>query len=274
MENSKKIIREIKKLGSEIKPRPDFVTTNRDFLLRQISSQLPTENIKVGAFGYLQMFTQMFRLHLLEPVSVMLVIFGVFLSSSLTINAAFYSMPGSPLYRVKIALENTHAAMTTDDNQRVELKMEFAQKRVEELNKVATSVDINEAQKKEQIETIVAEFKNNVAAVKDHLAKMNQNLKQASSQGSVSDKEKAFKMAMSLSSKAQDLAQSFEQKANSLTDNEKLEVKNIINETVESAKQTSVSAQQLVAGANMETGTSTKTGIDGFGITSTPPIFK
>lgn len=284
MENSK-IIKEIKKLRKDITPRKEFVSLNRDFLLREISSQLPAQNVKIGLAGYFQFVTQIFRQHVFEPAVVMFMIFGVFLSSSFTINAAFYSMPGSPLYRLKIALENTHAAMTPNDNQRVELKIEFAQKRVEELDRIVASQDMNSTDKKEQIEAIATEFKNNVSAVKDHLAKLSQNINQPTVPTNKEEKEKTLRMAMTLNAKAQDLVQSLDKKVNLLSDKEKLEVKTIIDEAIESAKQTGVSAQQLlneaqvdndksdVKSVNNETSTSTKSEIDSFSNTSTPKTF-
>jgi hypothetical protein len=248
MENSK-IIKEIKKLGKEISPRKDFINLNRDFLLRQISAQMPAKPVPIGLTGYIQFVSQMFRQHMLEPVVVMFLIFGVFLSSSLTINAAFYSLPGSSLYRVKLALESTHAALTADDNQKAELRIEFAQKRVEELDKIATAADLDPAEKKKQIEEVITEFKYNVSEVKDHLAKLNKNISQRENIIEEKEKEKTLKMAMSISSKAQDLAQSFDKKLDSLSEEEKADIQVIIDEAIQSARQTSDSAQQLAEGS-------------------------
>ncbi len=198
MENTK-LIKEIKNLANEVKPRQDWVSLNRDLLLHQISPAQQTEPMGVGVAGYFGLFFQLFKTRALEPVVVMFLLFAVFLSSSLTINAAFYSLPGNPLYNVKLALERTHAAMVIDEQDSVELKIELAQKRVNEIQKIASSQSASEEEKQAKINTVVKEFKNNVTAINQHVAKI-------ASQTDNADKEKTIKMAISLNAKIQDLA--------------------------------------------------------------------
>ena len=62
------------------------------------------------------------------------------LTSGLTVNAAFYSLPGEPLYRLKIVFERTQLAMVGDSARKVELKVEFARNRVKELEKLVANV--------------------------------------------------------------------------------------------------------------------------------------
>lgn len=198
MENNK-LIKEIKNLSNDIKPREDWVSLNRDLLLAQISPAQKIEPVGIGAAGYFGLFFQLFKTRMLEPVVVMFLLFAVFLGSSLTINAAFYSLPGNPLYKVKLALEKTHAAMITNEQDSVELKIEFAQKRVNEIEKIASSQSVSEEEKQAKIQTAVKEFKNNVVALNQHVNKI-------ASQTEGADKEKTIKMAMSLNQKIQDLA--------------------------------------------------------------------
>ena len=246
MENN--IINEIKKLKKEIYPRSEWVTLSRDILLKQINPQKEFEATGVGLGDYLQLFTQTFRQRLLEPAVIMLLVLGVFLGSSLTINAAFYSLPGDHLYRVKLALEKAHVALIPDEEKKVELKIEFAQKRVEELDKIVAQQNTNSQEKKKKIELVVKEFKNNVVAVNDQLNK----IKQSENNIPAADKEKTLRIAMSVSSKTKDLAASFDEKAGALSAVDKIEVEGIVAEAVQSAQEISNSAQQLVDDVNQE----------------------
>ncbi|MFA6215605.1 MAG: DUF5667 domain-containing protein [Patescibacteria group bacterium] len=249
MENS--LIKEIKNLRKEICPRPEWKALTRDVLLKEISASQP-ERVKLGIGDYFNLVAQIFRQNLVEPVVVMILMMVVFLGSSLTINAAFYSLPGSSLYPVKIALENTHAALVTDANQRAELKIEFAQKRVAELDKIIDEPGVNPQEKKRQIETLVAELKNNVTDVNNHISKMNQSMKQSDSNVNMEDKERTVKMALTLSSKAQELVKSLDTKVEKISAADNVEVKDIVSQAVQSVQDTSLSAQQLAQTVNEE----------------------
>ncbi|MFA6410063.1 MAG: DUF5667 domain-containing protein [Candidatus Buchananbacteria bacterium] len=244
MEN--KLIKEIKNLRTEIKPRSEWVSTSRALLLQQITKDAAP--VKVGFGSYFQLFGQIFRQSLLEPAVIMLLMMATFLGSSLTINAAFYSLPGEPLYHVKLALENTHAAMTTNEADQVALKIEFAQKRMEELNKIVSSSDLAPKEKTEKIKAAVAELKNNVSSVNSHLTKISQSIKQTSS-----DKiknEQTVQMALTISSKTEELFKSLDKKIQELPATENSEVKDLVAGAAQSVQDVNLSAQQLVDGAN------------------------
>lgn len=248
MEN-KSIIKEIKNLKKEIVPRPEWIALSRDILLQQINPQKQYQKENVGIGGYVWLFSQIFRQRVLEPAVVMFLILGAFLTSSLIVNAAFYSMPGEPLYRVKIALENSHAALISNEDKKAEMKMEFAQNRMAELDKIVAQANVDPQEKTKQIAAVVAELKNNVGAVNDRLNK----IKQSDGRVSDSDKEQTLKIAISISSKTEELAKSLDEKIGDLTAVEKMEVKDLMAGAVASVQQTSLSAQQIVKDANQPT---------------------
>jgi len=239
MENN--FFQEIKKIRTEIKPRPEWVALSRDILLQQINPQKEFQPVKVGLGGYFSFVTQLVSQHVFEPVVVMLLIFATFAGSSLTINAAFYSMPGQPLYRVKLALEKTHAAMVISENDKVELKMEFAQKRMDELDKIVRQSDLTPEAKKKQIEIIVSEFKNNVSAASSHLTKLTEDIKKSEA-AKPADSELTVRMAMTISDKTKDLAESFTANVGKIDD---AEIKQLVTEAAQSAQATSVAAKQI-----------------------------
>jgi len=237
---NKDIIKSIQELKN-ISPRSEWQSLNRDFLLQKITADQPV--LKVQWFNYLQFSIKIFGQKLFEPAVAMLLMLGIFSGSSLIVNAAFYSMPGDNLYRLKIALENTHVAITSSEEKKVELKMEFAKNRLEELDKIVKQPDVNSDVKKEMINMVVKEFKNNVVSVKDHIEKINTSQPQ-----SVENREKTLRMALTVSSQTNELAQSLDKKSEGLTDEEKINMGDVMADAVASAQETVLSAKGLIGG--------------------------
>jgi len=229
----------------QVSPRSEWVTLNRDFLLDEIRQDTRLEPVVIGWRDYAQFAFRTFSQRMFEPAVVMLLILGIFLGSSLIVNAAFYSLPGDSLYRVKIALEKTQLAITAGEENKVELKIEFAKKRVDEFDKIVKQIDVNPEVKKKNINTVVAEFKKNVVAVREHIGKIQE-------QAPVAEKEKTLRMAISISSQADELAQALDKKTESLPEVEKTEIKEAVAEAVASAQEASLSAQELINEAQSE----------------------
>ena len=257
------IIKEFKKLKTDIVPDIEWAVLSREALLQKITADIPVaEEVKIGFGGYFSLFTQVFKQRLLEPAVVMILVLGTFLTSSLVINAAFYSLPGQSLYKVKLALEKTHAAMTTNDQAQVNLKVEFAQKRVEELDKIVYQTDVNSQEKQAMIKEVVYEFNNNVIAVSNHLNKLSQAIKQSESKIAPKDKAQTVKMAISVSSKAKQLAENLDKKIQDLPAVDQEEVKDLVATAVKSAQEVDLSAQQLVEGIDQPTGAADLTSVE------------
>lgn len=238
----KNLTSKIKSLKNEITPSQSWVALNKQVLLNQIATDTKVAS-KVGMAEYSAMVLQAFRMRFFQPAAVMLLILGVFLGSSLTINAAFYSLPGENLYPVKLALEKTHVALVSSEEKRVELKIEFAQKRVAELDKVVTSSESTEIKKK-KIEAVTKEFKNNVASVNEYLNKV--------SKAKITPDEQDQKVAIAISviAKTGELTKSLDNKISQLSEIEKADIKPIVDDAVESAEETTLSAQKIVDDAN------------------------
>ncbi|NUM25098.1 MAG: hypothetical protein HUU49_00570 [Candidatus Buchananbacteria bacterium] len=245
MENN--VINEIKNLKQQVVPRAEWVSSTRDFLLQQIATDAASEKVSVGMTGYWSIFNQTFRQRMFEPALVMMLLLVSFVGSSLTINAAFYSLPGDSLYKVKLALEQTHVALVTDEEKKVELKMEFAQKRAVEFDKIVAQSDVSPEAKKKKIEEVVKEFKNNVAEVNTHLSKINQEAPEA-------DRSLNVKMALTISEKTEELAKNIDKTTSNLGEVDKKELEGILAEAVQSVQDVGLAAQQLINDAQIPAG--------------------
>lgn len=94
--------------------------------------------------GALAALTGMFRSRsgLLRPAAVLAVIAALILGTGVTGVAAKGSLPGSPLYPVKILTEDLQLSLETDPQKDYQLRSEFIDERVEEIKAVLASGEI------------------------------------------------------------------------------------------------------------------------------------
>jgi len=97
-----------------------------------------------------------------------LVISGGFI----TVFAASGSLPGEPLYSLKMATEGVELAVSSEEN-KAEVEIRQVGKRVEELAKV--SQNHSDVKQKEKVEKLLDEIDNKSNSVNNHLAKLNKD---------------------------------------------------------------------------------------------------
>lgn len=229
---NQELIKKIKGLKA-IKPRVEFKEFSRGILLAQIrglaevSAVEPTLILaKEFSWGfYFRTWAEVFSQKVMQPAVALLLMLGLVLGSSLTVNAAFYSLPGDALYPIKISLERTQLALVQDEVSKTELKMEFAKKRVEELDKIVARPG-ESAQKTKNISLVVNKFKKEVAAVQDHIQHLDQ------------EKKPVFRIALTVDSAATELAQALTENADKLSN----EAKTAVQAAADSAEATGISA--------------------------------
>lgn len=95
----------------------------------------------------------------------------VLTSGILTVGAAQSSLPGDPLYGVKIATEKVALAIASDQD-KPKIEIEQAGKRLEELAQI--SQKSSDAKQHEKVEQLVAEFKDKVDSANTHLTQLNE----------------------------------------------------------------------------------------------------
>jgi len=84
----------------------------------------------------------------------------------LTIKASQPSLPGDLLYSVKRASEGIQTTVASEEN-KTNLQVEFAHRRLEELNKI--SKDSSSDEKTEKTKQVVNDFKNNLAGISQYV---------------------------------------------------------------------------------------------------------
>ena len=148
-----------------------------------------------------------------QPAAILLLVLGASLGSSFLVNAAYYSLPGDPLYSLKIRLERTQIALMSNKKEITELKMEFARKRVYEIDQIMLkSEGSRETEKKVHI--AVKTLKQNIESVREDV------------ENNVPEKDMNIKIAMTLDSTSKELEATLEKKDLKLGDDVKKSVEN------------------------------------------------
>lgn len=235
---NQKLIKKINLLA-QIKPREEWKSSFRDILLSEIKAEKGLLiRSRLGVADYLSIFSQSLKFKIFQPAVAILVVLSVFLGSSLLVNAAFYSLPGDNLYGLKIALEKTQIALILDSEKKTELRMEFANNRVEEFERITNLRP--ESLQEETIAEITERFKSDVLSINEHINQLNQQQKPV------------FSLAKAVDSKTAELAKTLAANKEKLPALVKKQVEDVVNEAVTMAEDTSNSAFRIALNSYKE----------------------
>lgn len=148
--NDKQLINQIQLL-KQIKPRQDWVVS--------VKTQILQDEVQ-SSVSVTQVFSRMFLQ--LRPAFVSLVVLVAIIG---TFGFVQNSLPGDLLYPVKKVAEQGQAKFLVSEQDIVHYKLEMANKRLEELTKIA---QVNQVKK---LAPAIAEFQANVAEAADNLIK-------------------------------------------------------------------------------------------------------
>jgi len=156
--NDKKLIRKIKKLG-KIQPSQKWLGLTRYNLIAELDS----ENQSFGMTGF---FSWLLQAQSMALVTCLMLIFvgGPWLA----VKASQPSLPGDLLYSVKKINEGVQSTITSEQN-KVQLQAEFANTRLEELDKI-TGNSFSQEEKVDKSKQVLNDFKNNLAGISQHVS--------------------------------------------------------------------------------------------------------
>ncbi len=159
----------LRSIERRIAPDAAWVRATRNTLLMQVKNTLPTTEVtprerlseavrhfvtsKMGAFV---------RKPMMAMFSLLLVATG---GSVMSVSAAERSLPGDFLYGLKLATEQARLAWASSKNEKLKLKTEFTERRVEELKTVA-----NVRKDQEGVQEVAEILKRDLNTIKDQLA--------------------------------------------------------------------------------------------------------
>jgi len=163
-----------------VEARIEFKKDLREDLMRRVELRKPE---KAGGFWSFNIFNFRILKHAYVPVAL-----GVFMlvsSSFLAVKAAGDSLPGDLLYQVKMASEKAQVGFALSQTSKVQKEVDFAGKRLEELNKLTGAVDSQEdnsdqEEEKKELESeaiagAVHSFNKEISKVKNRLDNLDKN---------------------------------------------------------------------------------------------------
>ena len=170
--NEKEFISKIKSLKSDIIINDSFFDSNKEKFLNCISSEFNKKEVNIKSSNVAGFIS------LINRFKIPGFAFGasafVFVTFGLTVSAALRSLPGDPLYSFKISMENTRVAMAFDDEKSVNLQVEFAGNRIDELSMVLKS---DKANKNKLATDLVNKIDTDLSAMPNRVVALNKNKK-------------------------------------------------------------------------------------------------
>jgi hypothetical protein len=138
--------------AADIKPRPEF----RQRAALDFQKAIQAMPVKAGGNKY----ASRWRLAWMMPVAVFV---ALLISGTGIVVASNNSLPGSPLYSVKLAAENVQLAFTPSDLGKAELYSKFNDRRVDEL--VAVAANTGGVELAADIDTLNTRIASNMAEI-------------------------------------------------------------------------------------------------------------
>lgn len=238
--NDKEIIKKIKLL-KEVKPQAEWVFSCRSRLALKLETERKKELLSNDLFALKELFA-FWRIwqprFILRLVYALLMILGVGLAGGgLTVWAASQSLPGSPLYPVKIALEQARLIIASSGESKIKLQTEIASRRLEELSGVLATQETPE-QKRERVEQVVSHIQQQLITVKDQLPKATSGK---------AGLQKAVAAAKAVSEKTEQIEKTLVQAKESLPAEVKQSLGAKLTEAAEAADKTNTQALEIMA---------------------------
>ena len=193
------IIKQLKDLRQDVKPRDEWVTHKRDLLVSQISSQTTQKKSSYAMNSWY--LTKSFMpggvmKFVARPVGVLtLLALFVFGSGMLSVNASKGSLPGDFLYPVKLTSEKVKVGLTVSKERKAELHVDFAGERVNEIETVLV-VEKEVSEQEQKIKIAVDELKKDLQKAQDSMEE---------SMNTTDDSEKAVASAMEIDKKTEEI---------------------------------------------------------------------
>ncbi len=145
------------------------VSRQRDWLLSRVASEIEEEKHVTDLQAF---FLLLSHPYVLKPLAYVAAVVLLLVSGSLyTMSAAINSHPGNTFYPVKVQLEKWQTSLlTTDEVDKVQKQMEFADRRLQELSSVVKDSK-SPFDRQAQVAEVAKHLNNSLQEVKDSLVK-------------------------------------------------------------------------------------------------------
>lgn len=229
-------------MARRTKPDAAWVSSTRSTLLMQAKNSMPRTAVEKRSAikEWVKFLAPIFAVNkwVRTPVfAVMVVVFAIFGGSLLSVSAAEKALPGDLLYSVKLATEQARIALAKNPQDKVKLKTEFTERRVDEMKQVVASPISNRSDRVMQT----------AETLKRDLHTIKQQLSDLQSQTSAETVKETAKI---VDEKTNAVVQGLQETKNEMTPEEKIKV----TEAQVAASDTSVKAIEVLVDAHKSDG--------------------
>lgn len=165
--NEKELLNSLSAL-KRVQPREEWIKKNREILSYQIFNGQESAGNELGWFAQIGLVIQ--RLAQPAPIAALIALFFV-VSGFVGVRASSDSKPGDPLYIAKTISEKVASGITFDEKEKAKLNVEFAQRRVAELEQIAQE-DKQAAADDVRVKELSDNFKAQIASARERLNKL------------------------------------------------------------------------------------------------------
>jgi hypothetical protein len=168
----------IKKLKGlkRVEAGTEWKKSNREFLMSEIKNTIPAANERWALELSKVVFPWKVMKLAVRPVMALTTVAALVLGSGLSVSASERSLPGDPLYGLKIVSEKVQVALTFDKKESAKIHVELAGKRINEVKRIKENSD-SDQNKIKKINVAMDGFKKEISTVQNKL----ENLKNGSS---------------------------------------------------------------------------------------------
>lgn len=248
--NDQELIAKIQLL-KDIKPTQEWVLSCRGRLAFRLEMDRKKDFLKKDIFALRELFafwgnTRQPSFSLVHSFIIALIV--VIGGGGLTVWAAAQSLPGSPLYPVKLAIEKARVSASFSDESRLQLQAQLADTRVQELTAVIHSQDNTEL-KAEKVSQVVESIQDQIATVNNQLSK----------RGDKPEPQKALAAAKIVSEKANQAGKALAEAKEGLSGDIKPDLTVKLADATEAADKANMAAlEAMVANSAGQTATTTE----------------
>lgn len=170
--DSLKLKKQLKNLSEAIKLDEQVSKEMRAVLLSKIEADVATEGrTKPSLSPIISLLTPSVR-----AIIVSLIVILIPGSGFTTVKAALSSLPGDFLYPVKITTEKIQVALINDENEKTQLRVQFAKRRLQEAEEIINKKEEN-GEKQFKVELAVQKFKEEIENISINLENINDEQK-------------------------------------------------------------------------------------------------
>lgn len=210
MKELRKQLRDLKHIEGLVNPDRVWVSENKARLMERITAEVADEQVNRGRWFLCKQAIKTFVpgsvLAYARPAfTAMMVLIVAIAGWAASVSASFNSLPGDVLWNVKVAAEKTQIVFSSKE-EKIKKKLEFAERRVEEV-KMVLELEDTEKKTEKRVEAAKREIQKVQKSIKEVVDDTEKTVKDTIKK----DPTKAVELALAVEGKTDDIAKDLDE---------------------------------------------------------------